>query len=707
MESRHQEEVNALSEKCARDQQELQAVFEKERERLATRHAEELERRRRTLDATERKLERALQAASEKELKQLQTHLKEELRTSKESYKRELSEQAAALSRRARDEQLGKRKSLLLEQQALAEMERRECVRRQVELRVAYFKRLQLLYDQLLRREQLGERIDKKAAQEEQLRTQAAEAAARSEELQRRQLSAFQQLRAEHQHIQHETERENQRAYNAKKELDLRRKHEFQHRQLPKLLRQREAQIRKQLDEAIRTQLMQFKCLKQQRKERLNASRASRDEKQQALAALREQKHAKIQSVRAQYEQSIQEVKKLQNLKLDDTSRVEKETLLRSLSDELQLLIASQNRAREQLDAQSDRERRALDEKLLAEAQRRRARTAEVEHEMREARRTQMNALEEKFGVELRGVDDEATRRAQNASQLPELTQNALLMLASGSVPSISSSAFEPLSGGLQAMSTSTSGSICSSPAARIASSSSASPQFPATLHSDALYRYLTERLLGALSSLTFAEGGVPLTQMHNSRTTPSLAALSSTPTRGGISMSASVTLSHSQPQASPAQTPTSTPVRHSPSESFGLSASATSATGATSNSSSASVPPPPPDSGSCAGAGAGARLRSQAAARSHSPVSRFANRKSICVVTDSAASSSRMAASAVQKVVRSSARAESGTKSTQNPAASELSDRRQLSRSAQNLVAITLMDPDGQLQANATPPIQ
>ena len=683
MESRHQEEMNASSEKSAREQQELQSVFERERERLATRHTEELEKRRRALEAADRKLERALQAASEKELKQLQSVLKEELKTSKENYKRELSEQSAALSRRARDEQLGKRKSLLLEHQAIAEAERRESVRRQVELRVAYFKRLQLLYDQLLRREQLAERLDKKAAQEEQLRALAADAALRSAELQRRQLNAFQQLRAEHQRIQHETELENQRAYNAKKELDLRRNHEFQHRQLPKLLRQREAQIRKQLEEAIRTQLMQFKCLKQQRKERLTASRASREEKQQALAALSEQKHAKIQSVRAQYEQSIQEVKKLQNRKLDDASRVEKETLQRSLNDELQLLIASQNRAREQLDAQSDRERRALEEKLHAEAQRRRTRTAEAEHEVREARRHQMNALEEKFGGELRAADDEATRRAQNASQLPELTQNALSILASGSAPSFSSLSFEPLFSG--AHSSSSSSGISPSPHRSVSRSpiTSCAPQFPATLHSDALYRYLTERLLGALSSLAFADGEVPLAgQMHNSRTTPSLAAFSSTPTRG---MSASV--SAQSQQASPAHTPNSTPARNS------LTLADVPPVSPTFAALEPSPLAPPPASS--------ARLRAQAV-RSQSPVSRFGNRKSLCLVTDTAAPSPLASASAsvARQIARASTPAASGTAA----ASSGLSAQRLLSRSAQNLVAITLVDADGELETNSSP---
>lgn len=69
-------------------------------------------------------------------------------------------------------------------------------------------------------------------------------------------------MKDEHLKKQHQTEKENQKEYNAKEEQQLRKKHALEHKQQPRSLKQKELQIRKQFHEAVETQRKQYKALK-------------------------------------------------------------------------------------------------------------------------------------------------------------------------------------------------------------------------------------------------------------------------------------------------------------------------------------------------------------------------------------------------------------------------------------------------------------
>ena len=72
-------------------------------------------------------------------------------------------------------------------------------------------------------------------------------------------MNYIQRLRDEHLRKQHQTELANQREYNQRAELELKRKHNSEQKQQPKSLKAKELQIRKQFHDACLTQKKQYK----------------------------------------------------------------------------------------------------------------------------------------------------------------------------------------------------------------------------------------------------------------------------------------------------------------------------------------------------------------------------------------------------------------------------------------------------------------
>ena len=82
-----------------------------------------------------------------------------------------------------------------------------------------------------------------------------------TQELEYKQLNYIQRLRDEHLRKQHQTELANQREYNQRAELELKRKHNSEQKQQPKSLKAKELQIRKQFHDACLTQKKQYKVI--------------------------------------------------------------------------------------------------------------------------------------------------------------------------------------------------------------------------------------------------------------------------------------------------------------------------------------------------------------------------------------------------------------------------------------------------------------
>ena len=124
-------------------------------------------------------------------------------------------------------------------------------------------------------------------------------------------------------------------------------------------LKQKEYQIRKQFQEAVKTQQKQYKAWKEHL-----LTNTAKPEQKAVIKKLKEEQMRKIATLGEQYESSITEMLQQQTVRLDESQEVELRSLKERLSQELELLIAYQSKIKMQTESQHTKEKKELEERV-------------------------------------------------------------------------------------------------------------------------------------------------------------------------------------------------------------------------------------------------------------------------------------------------------------------------------------------------------
>nr|KAG5692477.1 hypothetical protein BaRGS_005023 [Batillaria attramentaria] len=156
-----------------------------------------------------------------------------------------------------------------------------------------------------------------------------------TQDLEYKHLAALQKLKDEQLKRQHETEKENQRDYNQRAEAELRKKHALEVKQQPRSLKifmcsqAKEIQIRKQFNEAVKTQQRQYKALKEH-----ILQNTPKPEQKAVVKKLKEEQMRKLAALGDQW-------------RLDESQMGEASELRNRLQQELELLMVYQSKVKE------------------------------------------------------------------------------------------------------------------------------------------------------------------------------------------------------------------------------------------------------------------------------------------------------------------------------------------------------------------------
>ncbi|XP_013085302.1 serine/threonine-protein kinase TAO1-like isoform X2 [Biomphalaria glabrata] len=415
MESRFKAEMDEHKQKLDREYDNLRQRFLRELDKLKIQHTNELDKQSKGSQAQEKKFLRDVQQNHDTERKSLAEQMKKNYKSDKEKIKKNLD---TGTPRKEREDAMKSFKDALTRKKRDAEFRLEKHQKDTLELNLRSFKRRKLLQYHKLEQKLLLEEIGQRRAQLEYEHSMLVRHHESTQDLEYKHLAALQKMKDEQLKKQHETERENQTAYNQFAEGELRKKHALEVKQQPRSLRAKEVQIRKQFNEAVKTQQRQYKALKDH-----ILQNTPKNEQKTVVKKLKEEQMRKLAALGDQYEASIAEMLQQQNVRLDETQLADANELKNRLQQELELLIAYQSKLKMQAEAQHQRERKLLEERVSL-------RRALLEQKMEEERahfdrdeQDKCRALQVRHREELETFDIETTRMGLNTLEVTHLSE--------------------------------------------------------------------------------------------------------------------------------------------------------------------------------------------------------------------------------------------------------------------------------------------
>lgn len=423
MRKQHQKQLLQMEAKFAAEMEEHKVRLDKEYDavkqnfvteldKLRKKQAAEIDKKNKTHQAMETKLAKQIKQQQETERKSFLNLQKREYKHTKEQMKREIDNNTP---KKERDDTLRAHKDRLQQRQKEAEERQAKTHKDTMEFELRKFKRRKLMSMHKLMQDQLRDELNKQQTQLEFEHNMLIAHHESTQDLEYKQITAVQKMKDEHLKKQHQTEKENQKEYNAKEEQQLRKKHALEHKQQPRSLKQKELQIRKQFHEAVETQRKQYKALKDH-----VLANTPKNEQKAVAKKLKEEQVRKLNLLGEQYEASISEMLQQQNMRLDDSQIKEEHELKQRLQQELELLMAYQSKLKMQMEAQHQRERKELEERVSL-------RRALLEQKMDDERnrfsaeRTKViHALQERQEQEIDMFDKETDQLGLNSSKVVE-----------------------------------------------------------------------------------------------------------------------------------------------------------------------------------------------------------------------------------------------------------------------------------------------
>ncbi|KPP74982.1 serine/threonine-protein kinase TAO1-like [Scleropages formosus] len=393
--------------------------FAAELEKLVKKHQATMEKDAKTFANDEKKFQQHIQAQQKKELASFLESQKREYKLRKEQLKEELNENQST-PKKEKQEWLSKQKENFQHFQAEEEANLLRRQRQYLELECRRFKRRILIARHNVEQDLVREELNKRQTQKDLEHAMLLRHHESMQELEFRQLSSVQRMRAELIRVQHQTELTNQNEYNKRRERELRRKHVMEVRQQPKSLKSKELQIKKQFQDTCKIQTRQYKALRNH----LLESTPKADHKA-VLKRLKEEQTRKLAILAEQYDHSINEMLSTQALRLDEAQEAECKVLRMQLQQELELLNAYQSKIKMQTDAQHDRERKDLEQRVSL---RRALLEQKIEEEMlalQNERSERIRTLLERQAREIEAFDSESMRLGFSNMVLSSLSTDA------------------------------------------------------------------------------------------------------------------------------------------------------------------------------------------------------------------------------------------------------------------------------------------
>uniref|UniRef100_A0AAY4EW56 non-specific serine/threonine protein kinase n=1 Tax=Denticeps clupeoides TaxID=299321 RepID=A0AAY4EW56_9TELE len=431
MRRQHQKQLMALENKLKAEMDEHRLRLDKELdtqrssfaaeiEKLTKKHQATMEKDAKTFANDEKKFQQHIQSQQKKELNSFQESQKREYKLRKEQLKEELNENQST-PKKEKQEWLSKQKENIQHYQAEEEANLLRRQRQYLELECRRFKRRILIIRHNMEQDLVREELNKRQTQKDLEHAMLLRHHESMQELEFRQLTTIQKMRAELIRLQHQTELTNQQEYNKRRERELRRKHVMEIRQQPKSLKSKELQIKKQFQDTCKIQTRQYKALRNHLLE--NTPKADH---KAVLKRIKEEQTRKLAILAEQYDHSINEMLSTQALRLDEAQEAECQVLRMQLQQELELLNAYQSKIKMQTEAQQDRERKELEQRVSL---RRALLEQKIEEEMlalQNERSERIRSLLERQAREIEAFDSESMRLGFSNMVLSNISPEAL-----------------------------------------------------------------------------------------------------------------------------------------------------------------------------------------------------------------------------------------------------------------------------------------
>lgn len=398
-------------------------AFDREMEKLKTKHRTELEGKVKQGSGDEKKLSKSIIQQQDAELKQVGVVLKNEYKTAKQQLKRDLSDSP---SDRRPSMSLGDLKDQFVQLQRQREIERSRKQTEMYGVKLQTFRRDQLGQRQSLEKGLLIEEMNTLQAQKDQAHSMLLRHHECTQDLEYKQIRGMQKLRWDQQQYQHQTEWANQMEYNKKAEMELQKKHLLELRQRPKTLKAQEIQVRKQFHDTLKIQNRQYKILQKQK-----LAEAPREMHREIIRKFKEDRIRKMADLASQYDSSVSELLRKQKVRLDEAQVQEQEALRTKLQQEQDLLSRYQERQTALLKNHIEKE---LDD-LQTRVTRRRALLEERMYEestrLQDIRLERLRDLQTRHLQELAEFDSQTTMVSRGGESPRQLRSGSNISLSS------------------------------------------------------------------------------------------------------------------------------------------------------------------------------------------------------------------------------------------------------------------------------------
>lgn len=424
MEERCAVAMEALTNRMAREYEQLASMLSKELQRTRNNHIAEKERKSREHDDIEKKLRRHMLSQQETELKNFINMQKKEYKQKKEKAKLELKERFHVKT--MYENAMKEEKSKLSTHRSDAEAMKARELKIAFDAEIRRLRRDRMISLQTLSERLTNEDLDLQSKQLECNQEMSRKHLEMTTKLELEQLADTHRLRKRHLKTQHEAETTNQIQYNQRVTEELAKRHALQSKQQPKELKAKELLIRKQYRQAVKTQLRQSKILQAQ-----VLSTVPKEQHREVIAKLKNEQKRKLALLATQYERTIESMVQNQTVKLESWQVDEAKCLREKLEKELSMLEAFQNKQKSDLENTCKKEQEQL---MNSVAMRKDALEEKLENErsdFEKERKKVLSALEEKHKNEVEAFED----------------PNRLSSFEAPSLSSASSSHFSSLSG--------------------------------------------------------------------------------------------------------------------------------------------------------------------------------------------------------------------------------------------------------------------
>ncbi|KAI6214668.1 hypothetical protein M3Y94_00295700 [Aphelenchoides besseyi] len=349
LEERCKFEVDAMRQKHEKEYEQLLISAQREIHKLRTANQTQLEKKLRENEDLIKKTRKQRVAANEHEWKSFVVCQKREYKFNKEQAKRQLKERG--LRKTAYEDAVKHAKSELLAKWNAVEA---EFVAQQKELladEIAAMKRKCQTEFQCLEQRLLANEHAVRTRQLEAVETMLMQHhnAARDQALYH--IEECAQMKKRHLQVQHDSELSNQMDYTKRQEDDMKRLHALKQKNLPRELKLKEAQIKKQFRHTVKTQARQYKVLQAQLMQGV-----AKDEQKEISNRLKEEQTRKIATLAALYDNNIKTMMSEQTIQLDSSKEEELRKLDQKLKSEMNKLREYQLHQKHNLDMSCARE---------------------------------------------------------------------------------------------------------------------------------------------------------------------------------------------------------------------------------------------------------------------------------------------------------------------------------------------------------------